>query len=75
MKRTINGSLTSKDPVGFCSYWKHPGCVTENQLEQHNCDLKHCRHFKRYRDNTYWKKTKRIEKRKVDWNKRNKIHY
>ena len=78
--RTMDGHLSNKPPVGYCKYGAHRGLLTRYQLEKHNCDLKHCQYFVKYKDNPYWKKTKenaaRDKKREKKYKKKkNKVFY
>lgn len=52
--RSIDGKLTNRTPVGYCTYLKHRGWITKNILEIKHCDLKHCPQFHKNNLSHYW---------------------
>lgn len=48
--------VVTKNIVGRCHYYGHPGVLTEKTMIAHNCLGKECRHFEKNEAATYWVK-------------------
>lgn len=57
----INGGYTSKEPLGYCSFYKHVGYITENILNKKDCVSKGCAYFTRNEQHPYWVNKNRIK--------------
>jgi len=66
--RTIYGTYIDSEPVGFCKFGGHRGCITKNIYKNKGCDG--CSHFRKNEKHPAWKskhpfkQTKRNQKKK-----------
>lgn len=58
-RKTIDGNITTRPPVGYCHY-KH-GCLTVKQLILHKCLRRGCSRLQKY-PHEFW--DKRAERKK-----------
>lgn len=46
--------ISKKAIVGYCHFSEHNGSVTKTLLKSHECVIKECHYFEKYKDNPYW---------------------
>lgn len=46
--------IAKNSVVGYCHFAQHKGSITKPLLKKHECMLKGCHYFEKYKDNPYW---------------------
>ena len=53
--KTMDGNLSNKNPVGYCTCYMHEGYITKNMAKTHNCSGKCCKYLIKNDWSRYWK--------------------